>query len=38
MEESALIIIDFEKAIAQGYLQLREEITTQYIEEYGEEE
>ena len=38
IEDSSLIIIDFEKAIAQGYLQLREEITNQYIEEYGEEE
>ena len=38
MEDLSLIIIDFEKAIAQGYLQLREEITNQYIEEYGEEE
>ena len=38
IEDLSLIIIDFEKAIAQGYLQLREEITNQYIEEYGEEE
>jgi hypothetical protein len=36
MEESALIIIDFKKAIEQGYVQLSEKITEQYINEYGE--
>ena len=36
MEESALIIIDFEKAIQLGYVKLCDEIRTQYLEEYGE--
>ena len=36
MERSALVIIDFEKAIEYGYVQLCEEIRTQYLEEYGE--
>ena len=35
MEESALVIIDFEKAIELGYISLNEKITNQYIEEYG---
>jgi hypothetical protein len=34
MEKSALIIIDFEKAIQLGYVQLCEEIKGQYLEEY----
>ena len=34
MEDSALIIIDFEKAIQQGYVQLSEKITEQYLNEY----
>ena len=37
MEDSALVIIDFEKAIKQGYVRLSNEITDQYIEEYGSE-
>ena len=37
MEDSALVIIDFEKAIKQGYVRLSKEITDQYIEEYGSE-
>jgi len=37
MEDSALVIIDFEKAIKQGYVKLSNEITDQYIEEYGSE-
>ena len=37
MEDSALIIIDFEKAIELGYISLNEKITNQYIEEYGSE-
>ena len=37
MEDSALIIIDFDKAIKQGYVRLSKEITEQYIEEYGSE-
>ena len=38
MELSALVIIDFEKAIKQGYVRLNKEITNQYIDEYGSEE
>ena len=36
MENSALVIIDFEKAIQLGYVRLSDEIRTQYLEEYGE--
>lgn len=36
MEHSALVIIDFEKAIQYGYVKLCDEIRTQYLEEYGE--
>jgi hypothetical protein len=36
MERSALVIIDFEKAIELGYVNLCEEIKKQYLEEYGE--
>lgn len=36
MEKSALVIIDFEKAIEYGYVQLCDEIRTQYLEDYGE--
>ena len=36
MEKSALVIIDFEKAIQLGYVVLSEEIKNQYLEEYGE--
>lgn len=36
MEKSALVIIDFEKAIQYGYVRLCEEIKKQYLEEYGE--
>lgn len=36
MERSALVIIDFEKAIEYGYVKLCDEIRTQYLEEYGE--
>lgn len=36
MEDSALVIIDFEKAIQLGYVKLCEEIKSQYLEEYGE--
>lgn len=36
MERSALVIIDFEKAIQLGYVRLCDEIRTQYLEEYGE--
>lgn len=36
MERSALVIIDFEKAIEYGYVKLCEEIKSQYLEDYGE--
>lgn len=36
MENSALVIIDFEKAIQLGYIKLCDEIKNQYLEEYGE--
>jgi hypothetical protein len=36
MERSALVIIDFEKAIQLGYVKLCDEIRNQYLEEYGE--
>lgn len=36
MERSALVIIDFEKAIQLGYVKLCDEIRSQYLEEYGE--
>ena len=35
-EKSALVIIDFEKAIELGYVNLCKEITNQYFEDYGE--
>lgn len=35
MENSALVIIDFEKAIELGYVKLSEEIASQYLEDYG---
>ena len=38
MEESALVIIDFQKAIENGYIALNENITNQYLEDYGSEE
>lgn len=36
MEKSALVIVDFEKAIEYGYVRLCDEIKSQYMEEYGE--
>ncbi len=36
MEKSALIIIDFEKAIQYGYVKLSKEIANLYFEDYGE--
>jgi len=35
MEKSALVIIDFQKAIEMGYIKLSKEIKKQYLEEYG---
>ena len=37
MEESALVIIDFEKAIENGFVNICEEIKTQYLQEYENE-
>ena len=36
MEKSALVIIDFEKAIQLNYVNLCDEIRNQYLQEYGE--
>ena len=36
MEKSALVIVDFEDAIANGYVNLCEKIKQQYLEEYVE--
>jgi hypothetical protein len=36
MEDSALVIIDFNKAIELGYINLSDEISELYIKEYGE--
>jgi hypothetical protein len=36
MENSALIIIDFEKAIQYGYVKLNDDITEHYLNEYDE--
>jgi len=36
MERSALVIIDFNKAIDYGYVKLCDEIRTQFLTEYGE--
>lgn len=37
MEDSALVIIDFGKAIEKGYVQLSDEIRNEYAREYGNE-
>lgn len=36
MERSGLVIIDFEKAIEYGYVNLCDDIRKQYLEEYGQ--
>ena len=36
MENSALVIIDFNRAIELGYVKLTEEIAHQYLEDYGD--
>lgn len=36
MEDSALVIIDFEKAVELGYVKMCEEIRNQYLQEYAE--
>jgi len=38
MENSALVIIDFKKAIEKGYVKLSEKISDQYFKEYANEE
>ena len=38
MEESALVIIDFDKAIENGFVELSQDIYNQYLEEYPDEE
>ena len=35
IEQSALVIIDFNSAIERGYVRLCDEIRTQYLEEYN---
>jgi hypothetical protein len=37
MEKSALVIIDFEKAIEYGYVRLAEDIAENYLNEYGDD-
>jgi uncharacterized Zn finger protein len=38
MEDSALVIIDFNKAIEEGYVKLSEQIAEQYQEDYENDE
>lgn len=37
MEKSALVIIDFDKAIENGYVKLSEQIADQYLEDYPDD-
>ncbi len=37
MEESDLVIIDFKKALEEGYVRLDEQTAEQYLKEYGNE-
>jgi hypothetical protein len=37
MEKSALVIIDFDKAISYGYVRLSQEVANQYFKDYGDE-
>ena len=37
MEESALVIIDFKKAIEKGYVKISNEIEDKFLQEYGNE-
>jgi hypothetical protein len=37
MEDSALVIIDFDKAIEDGFVKLCDDIRTQFMEEYPDE-
>lgn len=36
MEQSALVIIDFNKAIESGYIKIKDEISNLYLDEHGE--
>lgn len=38
IEHSALVIIDFDKAIELGYVRLSDEITQQYLKDYYDEQ
>lgn len=38
MEDSALVIIDFDKAIELGYVNLKREISEQFLEDYSDDE
>lgn len=38
MEDSALVIVDFQKAIEMGYVKLSEEIKNEYTKEHGDAE
>ena len=38
MEQSALVIIDFDSAIEQGFVRLCDDIRKQYLEEYNDAE
>lgn len=37
MEKNALVIIDFQKAIEYGYMQLSEKVIQQYLKDYPDE-
>ena len=37
MENSALVIIDFKKAIELGFVKLTQDISDQYLEDHGQE-
>jgi len=37
MEDSALVIIDFEKALEKGYVTLSDKISDQYLKDYPDE-
>lgn len=38
MEDSALVIVDFKKAIEMGYVKLSDEIKNEYTKEHGDAE
>ena len=38
MEDSALVVVDFERAIEQGFVRLSEEVQQQYMKDYAEHE